>query len=152
MKQTISISFWLVALCTVCFAQTTKSDSNLPDFSGHWVSETVKQYSIVRPSQAGDPNLKFDLVIIQLGPELKVKESTDGKRGSFSRDLIYYLDGRGESNKGYTQGFVYDSKTSVNGKGILIDTTISMPQAKASANQTDEWQLSADGKTLTITT
>ena len=152
MKQTFAILLLIFASGIFCIGQSTKSVSINPDFSGHWVSETIKRTSSVRPSQNGDANLKIDLVVTQSDTELRVKETTDGNPGSYTRDLIYFLDGRGESNKGFTQGFVYDSKTSLKGREILIDTTITFPTARDGVTQTEEWQLSADGKELTITT
>jgi len=152
MKRTLAILLLIFASGVFCIAQSIKSDSNNPDFSGHWVSESVKQFSSVRPSRDGDLNLKIELVVTQSSTELRVKESTEADRESYTRDLIYFLDGRGESNKGFTQGFVYDSKTSLKGREILIDNTITFPPARDSVTQTEEWQLSANGKKLTITT
>jgi hypothetical protein len=152
MKRTLAILLLIFASGVFCIAQSTKSDSTNPDFSGHWVSESVKQFSSVRPSRDGDLNLKIELVVTQSSTELRVKESTEADRESYTRDLIYFLDGRGESNKGFTQGFVYDSKTSLKGREILTDNTITFPPARDSVTQTEEWQLSADRKKLTITT
>jgi hypothetical protein len=81
-----------------------------------------------------------------------VKESTKGPRGAYSRDLVYFLDGRGESNKGFTQDFVYDSKTILKDKTILIDATIVISGGRGGKAEIEEWQLSADGKKLTIKT
>src|SRR5262249_53612769 len=127
MKHMIALVVLIVASGTFCVAQTTKSDSNVPDFSGHWVSESVTQHSDIRPLQSGDASMKIDLVINQSGSELKVKESTTGKRGSYSRDLVFFLDGRGESNEGFTKDFVYDSKTILKDKKVLINTAITIP-------------------------
>jgi hypothetical protein len=152
MRQSFAIFLLIFASGIFCLGQSTKSVSTNPDFSGHWVSETIKRTSSVRPSQDGDANLKIDLVVAQSDTELRVKETTDGNPGSYTRDLVYFLDGRGESNKGFTQGFVYNSKTSLKGSEIVIDTVITFPPARDGVTQTDEWQLSADGKKLTITT
>lgn len=141
----------IIAFSAFCVAQGTKSDSDVPNFSGRWVSESLKDYS---DRKSLDPDQKTELIVSQSATELRVKESTGGKRGSSSRDSIYYLDGRGESNKGFTDGFMYESKTVVKDKKLLIEAAVVLPKTNTKSNfaKNDEWELSADGKTLTIRT
>jgi hypothetical protein len=133
-------------------AQDIDGRSVNSNFTGHWVSESVKVFSDIGPRNMPGLDLKIDLVIDQSSNELKVKESTDSSRGMYSRDLVYFLDGRGESNKGFTAGFEYESKTVLKAQKLLIKGTVNFPGSKNNKALSEEWELSKDGKTLTIKT
>lgn len=145
---------FLVLLSTaVCVAQNAKNSSDIPNFSGRWVSESVKMHvDSPRPFRNADADFEIKLVIVQSGNELRVKEAIDGSRGSSSRDVIYYLDGRGETNKGFTDEFIYESKTVLKDNKLFIEMAIRSPNSKVGPTQAEEWELSADGKTLIIRT
>ena len=81
---------------------------------------------------------------------MKVKETTNGS-DRYSRDCIYYLDGRGESNKGFTHGFLYETKTILKKRKLVMEMTIRFPNRKENSFQIEEWVLSKDGRSLTVT-
>ena len=144
---------FLVLACTaVCAAQGTTKQSDVPNLSGRWVAESIKLYSDSRSLRKADQDLKIEMLIVQSENELKVNEMTIGDRGTYSRDAVYYLDGRGESNKGFTGGFKYESKTVFRDQKLYIEATIQFPNSRGNSTQTEEWELSTDGKTLTIKT
>lgn len=131
---------------------SVKTRSNNPDFSGHWISESISAEagSVPLPSDLRD--LKIELIISQSENDLRVKETTLSS-GTYSRNVTYYLDGRGESNKGFTPGFVYNSKSLLKNNALVMETIIQLPNSRGeSAVQRDEWRLSKDGKTLIIKT
>lgn len=99
-----------------------------------------------------DQDIEIELVVVQSADELELKEMTITRRGKHSRDAVYYLDGRGESNEGFTDGFIYESKTKINNQKLHIEGAVRFPNSQGSSYQTEEWELSADGKTLTIKT
>lgn len=146
-------SLLLLVFAVVCGAQAVKPPNDIVGFNGRWVSETVKISSDSgRRDKDTDPNLKIEMIVSQSGNELKVKETTLGNE-RFSRDSVYYIDGRGESNKGFTDNFVYESKTSQKDRKLLIEGTIRSQGAGGKSIKTKEdWEISADGKTLTIKT
>ncbi len=124
----------ILAFANVGTAQDSGVTADLSNFSGRWVSESVKVMSDSRPMRSTtDSNLKIELLIEQSGNELRVKESTTGS-GSYSRDVIYYLDGRGESNKGFTAGFEYESKAILKDRKIFIKAVVKVPGSRGSSD------------------
>lgn len=135
-----------------CFAQQGAATvPEAPNFSGRWLSKAIREepgYVQVLPRDF--LNLKVELLITHSGDELKVKETTLGS-STYSREVVYYLDGRGETNKGFTDGFVYESKTMLKKQRLNVQLTI-RPSGAPKSVQTQEWELSKDRKTLTIKT
>ena len=145
------IPFVLLVSAVVCGAQVVKNADNKVDFTGRWVSETIDMSADSgRNPRNKDLNLKIEMAISRSANELSVKETTTGT-GKFSRDSVYYLDGRGESNKGFTDEFVYETKTTLKDNKLFIVGTIrSQDPNGLSIRSEEEWELSADGKTLKI--
>jgi hypothetical protein len=145
----------LLALSFVFFVVVCPSQDSIrrTDFSGRWISDSVKMSSNSgRQLPQSLSNVKVELVVKQAGNELRVKEISSGDRGDFSRESVYYLDGRGESNDGRSQDLIYDSKTELKDRKLSINSTIRPRNSTGSINHAEEWELSSDGKSLRITT
>ena len=113
-------------------------------FSGKWSLESKDGNKVT-----GD---KTTLIISQSGPEIKVVQ--ESSQGGTPRQLMYYADGRGETNPSDSGGKTFHSVTSWKKKALVIK--FSLPSTRANNNvvvneRVDEWTMSKDGQTLTQT-
>jgi hypothetical protein len=138
----------LVASVLLSSAIWSQDSSKQPNFSGRWVLEKINEYpGHMGVGNLGGAKMESELIVSHTDKELRVKETTK-TRESFLRETLYYTDGRGETNKGFTLPFPYVSKTTLNNGRLLIDTKIQHSRGEASL--VEEWELSPDGKTLTV--
>lgn len=121
------------------------------DFSGRWKSISITRDTGDLPMPP-DERTETEFIIAQTGHELRLMENSKSRSGVVSREATYYLDGRGESNKGFGEQYKFISKTSIKKKKLVIDATITIDNSKEKLYKTEEWSLSDDGKTLKIET
>lgn len=140
-----------MAFVAVSRAQDKKTGSPTVDFSGRWVTESIRSSSKLEGLPIPALSADFHLVITHLGDELRVKELSK-RPGNPFRVAVYYLDGRGESNKGLDEETVYKSRSIVKGQKLMIESTFKHKLASRPARSEEEWELSKDGKKLTIRT
>jgi len=134
------ISFVIVALLitpVVAQIQTT-----VPSLNGTWVFKSGKNPYQVR-----------SLEIKQTQSDIQVTETSEPNKKKTQRVLNYFTDGRGESNM--TPDNKEERKTITRWKDdqlLMVFLDLDHPSQKGSNTQRrDEWSLSANGETLTIT-
>jgi len=142
----------------VCFGQSTKTVK--PDLTGTWQLESPRHSSSNSPNKPPE-----QIKITHHDPELIIRRKVQIKGVPQEQDLTYYTDRRGETNP--TTEWVTSnpgdetyrpmetkSQTSWN-KNKVVTRSVSRPFARATSFEfeiVDEWRLSEDGKTLTLTT
>lgn len=137
-----------------------KTAKSRPDLTGTWLLDPSR--SNVGPSRTPDRPLK----ITHHDPELKITRLVEHNGQVTGQDLVYYTDGRGETNQTTMflststdtnpQGHDKDvtkSKTSWSGNKLVTRSSLRSPIAGRvlQFDIIDEWKLSQDGKTLTQT-
>ncbi len=157
MKQAIAFLLFLFCAASVS-AQTDKqnqaAEKPRPDFSGTWVRDNSK--SNLGPFN-GSPMARAELtlVIVQRDPELKVSRKLKLSDRELRRELVYYTDGRGETNPSSFSRAEIKSKTRWDDDRIVAQSPHSRTTPAGGTiniDTTDRWELSSDGKTLTQTT
>lgn len=136
----------LLVLGVVCAAQESRKQAEThPDLTGTWVLDRSKSGS----------GSKFDstLVIVHREPVLRITR-TDVKKGArVTKEYVFYTDGRGESNPMYHGDGTFDSNTKWEGRKVVAYTCNRRYRgARCLGADSLNWQLSADGETLTHTT
>ena len=144
MKTTISLLIILILSFTV-FAQADKNKSGKtakPDFSGTWVIDESK-----------NKNLGYDLtlIVVHKEPEMKVTKIYDFKGAKKTVEQTYYTDGRTSPDS--PTGFSTVSQKT-DWRGVILFNTQQASKDGGKTNEqtiTEKWELSADGKVLTLT-
>jgi hypothetical protein len=163
--------FWLLLVFVICGTFVTISqaaDKPKPDMSGKWERDSKKS-RMGQMTEGELKNIKVTLEISHQEPELRISIRTDRSEKSVNREMIFYTDGRGETNipeftqvlsigrplqdpKSIPQNEV-QSKTKWEGSKI-VSTNSSVfhgPGGRIFHLDTREIrELSEDGKTLTI--
>jgi hypothetical protein len=160
--KTFASIFALISLCVVITSaqgkqKTTKAK---PDFTGKWLLDRAK--SNVGSSATPDQPIK----IVHHDAEIRITHMAQSGGPVAERNLVYYTDGRGETNP--TTVFL-STGTDVSSKGPGKDVTKSKTAWSGNKIVTrsklrdliagralefdviDEWKLAPDGKTLTQT-
>ena len=145
----------LLALCLLACAAAGdegKKQGKHPDLSGTWTLDRGKSDFGVfwdRPLAKTD----VTLVVVHDEPELKVTRTLrlDGREET--KELVYYTDGRGESNPAAIGGGTAHSKTGWERDSIVARAKLSRPgaQGRVEVELTETWRKSGDGKSLTHT-
>jgi hypothetical protein len=133
-------SILFVAAILALAAMSWAADTH-PDFSGTWKADIAK--SDFGPM--GGPDERTD-VIEHKDPKLKITSTTKGGQRAGTSESNYMTDGSESVNKRGQQ----DVKTVAkwDGSKLVMDTKLSMQGADISIKAT--YELSADGKTMTI--
>lgn len=153
----------LTACAQLCFgqaAQNKRPGQARPDFSGTWALTKYEDNSGTKI-----PDLEVSLVVSHLDPELRVQRKSVVRGTEYKREALYYTDGRGETNViSFNAPTLIKSKTKWNKNRLVIKASrevqveITSPLSNLSRPKPDsvgteetveEWELSADGKTLT---
>ncbi len=151
------LSYWvlLTVLLTPCLSAAGARDEKKkahPDFSGTWALDRSKSdFGIFdeRPIAKAD----VTLVVAHAEPELKVARTIKLNDKRESSSLVYYTDGRGETNPGLFGVSEIKSKTTWEGGKLVARSKLKRggAQTHAELELTEKWSLSGDGKTLTYT-
>ena len=135
MKRAILIVVILVAVSSIAAAQRG-------ELSGTWVLESKK-------------HSETTLAINESGPEIRITETEQQNGNPVERELIYFGDGRGETNSSRDGKLQLHSTSRRSGRKLIVK--FSLPQTRAdnlsiTNERVDEWTISKDGKTLKHTT
>lgn len=145
--------FFLCLVFGVSVAQTKNSKTTTkPDLSGVWAFDQSR--SKVDPRFI-DKDQDYVLTIVQKGPEIRLTKSYEKQGRKLREETIYYTDGRAEFHSG--SGYHSDPETRWRGKK-LVRKVVTSPNGGGGGVFTtlpivmiEEFELSADGKTLTRT-
>ena len=152
MKRVVFLILML-PLAALCVAQErAKSSSPRPDFSGNWVLDHSKSSLgfLERPLA----NAEVTLVVTHKEPELKISRKASLNGREQAQILIYYSDGRGETNPAIIGPTETKTKTKWDKAKLVSDAseTIKTPRGDViHVDSSEKRDLSADGNTLTIT-
>jgi len=133
---------WLL----MCFIPgAAQNRQGKPDLTGTWVFDQGQSYPVSKRL------VSSTLTIVHRDPEIRIKTklTLDGQETAI--ETVLFSDGRGERNAGYT-GRVGYSKTEWDRRTLVMkssSTYLSSGWTKHYVEETQRWDLSKDGKTLT---
>ncbi|MGI8787652.1 MAG: hypothetical protein ACR2HG_07835 [Pyrinomonadaceae bacterium] len=143
MKTFISILFVLIFSFSA-FAQTDKNsvEKPKPDFSGTWILDRAKSKKV---------DFDLTLIVVHKEPEMKVTKIYNFKGAKKTDEQTYYTDGRRvpDSEMGSE---IITQQAFWAGNNLIHKYQVSKAQGKTvEQTNTEKWELSKDGKTLTLT-
>src|SRR6185295_6375645 len=147
-------SISLLLAVSVCLAQSDGNKSNKktpPNLSGIWMLDYSR--SSLDPATK-KKMIEYLLTIVHREPEIKITKKYKKSGREYSEEMVYYTDGRTEVS---SRGGLRDpeSVTRWQGNKLVRRSTFgpgrfdTFPPLETAT--TEEWKLSADGKTLTRT-
>ena len=131
----------MIVLSLLITSLNSSAQTNVADLTGTWVFKSGRN----------DHHLA-NIQINQSGPQIAVTEKYEPKQKRSNRILTYYSDARGESNESF------DGKHQLKSRTKWVDDRLftlfeNLPKQSGQLSERhDEWSLSKDGETLTITT
>jgi hypothetical protein len=136
-------STFFVCLSVLATASTWAADK--PSFAGTWeMNKSKSDFGQMAPQMVPD---RLTQKISQKGDaELRAESTTVGARGTASTDMKYKLDGSESVNK--TQMGEVKSVAKWDGNQIAI--TSKREVQGMSIGLSEKWDISADGKTMTV--
>lgn len=138
----ITLGFVLFALIAVVAYAAS------PDFSGKWVINKEKSNFRFGPD---GPTPDVTMTIEQAADSIKVKTHMSTERGDFDRDYTLTPDGQTREMPWFMNR---PAKVTAkwDGTALVLDSVQEMQggQMEGTMKTTERWELSADGKTLTI--
>ena len=155
MVKVILLPICLIACVAICFGQSNKTATL--DLSGTWEFDAVRSH--FENSKNSPPER---IKITYHDPKLIIRRKVKINGVSEERDLIYYTDGRGETNpttswvstessgNAYRPSLTTSKTTSSNDK--IVTRSLSRTYAGAASVDfeiIEEFRVSSDGKTLT---
>ena len=139
MKIRLSLATAIVLLAASVYAQ------GLPNFTGTWTFDAAKSdFGPIPPPES------IVMVIDHKEPTLKVNVTQKTPMGEAANDSTYTTDGKDNVNKMRSPAGEQDVKSTTkwNGKTLTTSRTIEAQGMTIGIDET--WDLSADGKVLTI--
>jgi hypothetical protein len=112
-----------------------------PNYSGHWVVDLAKSDFGMMP-----PPEKLERDIDHKDPDMKIKTVQKGQRGESTTESKYTTDGKETT----IQMRGRDAKVIAKWDGAKLIVASKSEFNGAEISQTETWNLSADGKTLSI--
>src|ERR1043165_450983 len=129
----------LTLLVALGVSKSSMHVNSKPDFSGTWNARVTEPSSM-------------RLIISYQGPKLKISRTS--RTGS--DDFLYYVDGRGETNKALTYPLpmlfgTLKSTTAMSGHNFIISSSFTpqFPKNQANGYLTYTLEFSSDGRHLT---
>jgi hypothetical protein len=116
-----------------------------PNFSGTWVLDVSKSDWGQMP-----PPDSIVSVIEHKEPKVKVTTTQKGLGGEITNERQLTTDGQENMNKFRTQLGVQDVKSTTKWNGRTLTTSFTV-EAQGTVSVTDNWDVSPDGKVLTVT-
>jgi hypothetical protein len=141
MKRRLS----LAACATAVLLTLSAAAQGTPDFSGTWTLDAAK--SDFGPMPAPESVV---MVIDHKEPALKVATTQKSQMGDTSNESTYTTDGRENLNKMRTPAGDQDVKSTTKWTASTLTTTRTIEAQGMSIGIDDVWELSADGKVMTI--
>lgn len=149
------ISLWIVLGAASCLAQSNLKKpprEDKPDLSGVWVLDISRGNFDKFNHELAKGGIT--LIVSEHEPEIKItrKFRVEGKERT--QELIYYTDGRGETNPAMTIDYLIKSKTNWDGRKLVSRSTNSTMTRghRIHVDTVERWELSTDGQTLIHTT
>ena len=139
MKIRLSLATAIVLLAASVYAQ------GLPNYTGTWTFDAAKSdFGPIPPPES------IVMVIDHKEPTLKVNVTQKTPMGEAANDSTYTTDGKDNINKMRSPAGEQDVKSTTkwNGKTLTTSRTIEAQGMTIGIDET--WDLSADGKVLTI--
>ncbi len=149
MKKTLLL---FVLLSGIVFANAA-DDKAKPDFSGNWTLDKSKS-DLGQFARGNLANASMSMSVTYKEPEWKMVRHIDANGQNIAQNYTYYTDGRGETNPGLLGSAQVKSKTKWEGIKLVSrsSTAITMRNGEnLYIETTEKRELSADGKTMTIT-
>ncbi len=139
MKKALAIAGLMALVAGPAWAQAK------PNFSGTWVLDLSK-------SDFGQMPLPDSIVSVieHKEPKVKVTTTQKGQGGEITNERQLTTDGKENMNKFRTQLGLQDVKSTTKWNGRTLTTSFTF-EAQGTVSVTDNWDVSADGKVLTIT-
>lgn len=141
----------LVFSLAVAQTKTGSKTTTRPDLSGVWALDESRSQIDSRLRNKED---NYVLTIVHKEPELHLTKTYERNGRKLTAESIYYTDGRPE----FHSGSGYASEPETRWRGNKLVRKVVTPGATSSgifqsvdAVLIEEWELSADGKTLTRT-
>jgi hypothetical protein len=134
-----------VAGVVVLLAVSAAAQSALPNFSGTWTLDAAKSDFGPMP-----PPDSIVMVIDHKEPALKVGVTQKSQMGDASNDSTFTTDGKDNVNKMRSPAGDMDVTSTTRWKGQMLATSRTIEAQGMSINIDETWELSADGKVLTI--
>ena len=127
------------------FVMTGATQSAVPNFSGTWSLDAAKSDFGPIPGPES-----IVMVIDHKEPALKVTVTQKGPQGETTNDSTYTTDGKDNMNKMRSPAGDQDVKSTTKWNGKILATTRTIEAQGMSIGIDDAWELSADGKVMTI--
>jgi hypothetical protein len=140
MKTGLSVVGAVLLLTVSALAQGA-----LPNFSGTWSLDAAKSDFGPIPGPES-----IVMVIDHKEPALKVSVTQKGPQGEATNDSTYTTDGKDNTNKMRSPAGDQDVKSTTKWNGKILATTRTIEAQGMSIGIDDAWELSADGKVMTI--
>jgi hypothetical protein len=140
MKSRVSLAGALLLLAISAAAQ-----SALPNFTGTWKLDAANSDFGPMP-----PPDSIVMVIDHREPTLKVTVTQKSQMGDTSNDSTYTTDGKDNVNKMRSPAGDQDVKSITKWNGKALATSRTIEAQGMSIGIDDSWELSADGKVLTV--
>ena len=136
-----------LAVCGALLALAISTAAQgLPNFTGTWTLDVAK--SDFGPMPAPE---SIVMVIDHKDPAVKVTTTQKSQMGDASNDSTYTTDGKENINKMRGPGGEQDVKSTTKWDGKTLATARTIEAQGMSIGIDDTWELSADGKVMTLT-
>jgi hypothetical protein len=147
----VSVILFLVALTFTAGLFTERNAAvsiaqAKPDFSGTWNLDMAA--SDFGASKRGLIYDELTLVITYHDPELKITRKMVKKNRERVLELVYFTDGRGESNPDFSSDAKIKSRTKWDGNTLTSKSSTIIRGSTYVIESTDKWRLSPDSQTL----
>ena len=134
-----------VAAAAVVFLALSAAAQSVPNFTGTWTLDAAKSDFGPMP-----PPDSLVMVIDHKEPALKVTTTQKSQMGDSSNDSTYTTDGKENVNKMRGPAGDQDVKSTTKWSGTTLTTSRTIEAQGMSIGIDDSWDLSADGKVLTV--
>jgi hypothetical protein len=135
-----------LALATLLVTGAARAQDAKPNFTGTWTMDAAKSDFGPMP-----PPDSIVVVIDHKEPNIKMTTTQKSAMGDLNNDRTLTTDGKENINKIRTPAGDTDLKSTSKWDGRKLTTSASMVIQGMAAQFDDVWELSADGKLLTIT-
>jgi hypothetical protein len=139
-RRTFIAAAFLLLLTAPGWAQETK-----PNFSGTWTLDAAK--SDFGPTPPPDSAV---LIVDHKESAIKTKNTTKTAQGETVNERSITTDGKENTNKLRTMMGEQDVKSTTTWNGNKLSTSMKVDMQGMTLDMTDSWELSEDGKVLTI--
>jgi len=140
----------ILSLCIVIASSVSALGIAVPNFSGTWIRDAAKSDEMGTMIDGKIQTASVDLVVRHEGNSLQVES-----RWSYQpATQVNYVLGDAENTFTDERGTIVTYRTTWNNNQLVIESSskVKTPFGDTEKKTKEEWSLSADGRTLTITT